>query len=176
MANPAELIQQLVERTLARQELYSKICLVTAIDEDERTCTCDPIDDPDATIFNVKFQTVINSTMGIFIKPKLNTHVMVTFINQNAGFISLVSQIDEILINCDSVVFNDGKNGGLINIQSLITQVDKNTAVIEQIQSVFRNWIPVVSDGGAALKALSANFISLLRADLSDIEDTKIKH
>lgn len=176
MGNPAEIIQEIVDRRLARQELYSKICLVTSIDEDERTCVCDPIDDPDSQIFNVKFQAVINSALGIFIKPKLNTHVIVTFINQNAGFISLVSEIDEILINCDSVVFNDGDNGGLINIGKLITQVDKNTAVLKEMQSVFSGWVPVPNDGGAALKASTTSFTSLPRADLSDIEDTKIKH
>jgi len=176
MANPAEIIQEIVDRRLARQELYSRICLVTDIDEAERTCTCDPIDDPDSKIFNVKFQSVINSTLGIFIKPKLNTHVIVTFINQNAGFISLVGAIDKIFINCDSVIFNDGGNGGLINIEKLITQVGKNTAVLKEMQSVFSNWAPLPNDGGAALKALVTPLVSLPRADLSDIEDTKIKH
>jgi len=176
MAEPAEIIRDLVSRMLDREELYSSICLVTAINVSERTCTCDPIDDPAAKIFNVKLQSVINSKLGLFIKPKLNTHVVVTFIDQNAGFVSLVSEIDEILINCESVVFNDGKNGGLVNINDLITQIDKNTAVIKEIQKVFTSWVTVPSDGGAALKALSTSFTSLSRADLSKIEDTKIKH
>ncbi len=176
MANPTELIQQIVERTLSRQELYSKICTVTAIDEAERSCEVVPIDDADDKIFNVKFQAVINSSLGIFIKPKLNSAVIVTFINQNAGFISLVSEIDKILINCDSVIFNDGDNGGLINIQKLITQIDKNTAVIKEIQKAFNGWVPVPNDGGAALKGVSTPFTNLDTADLSDIEDTKIKH
>jgi len=171
MANPAELIQQIIKRSLEREEFYSRLCLVTAINVTERTCTCAPIDDPDSEIFIVKFQTVINSKLGLFIKPKLNTHVMVTFINQNAGFISLVSEIDEILINCDSVKFNDGKNGGLININKLITQIDKNTELLKQIQTAFQNWIVAPSDGGAALKTLSSSFTSL-----SDIEDTKVQH
>lgn len=175
MANLALLIKQISEGILRNEELYSQVCTVTKIDDKKRTCTVQPLDDS-AEIFGVKMQAFEGGIVGLFIKPKLNTAVIVTFINNNAGFISMVSEIEEILINCESVVFNNGDNGGLINIEKLITESDRDTKAIGELQEVFNTWVPVLNDGGASLKTLLTQFISLPLADLSNIEDKKVKH
>lgn len=177
--NLAEIIQEIAKGIIRNEELYSQLCTVTKIDETERTCEVVPIDDDDDKIFKVKFQSVINSKLGIFIKPKLNTVVIVTFINNNAGFISLVGEIDEILVNCESIVINDGKNGGLINIKSLITQVDKNSAILDAMKIAIEG-PPVPEPGNGAPSALQTVLSGATAgkdtADLSDIEDKKVTH
>jgi hypothetical protein len=48
--------------------------------------------------------------------------------------------------------------------------------IIEKIQEVFTNWVPVPNDGAASLKSLVNAFVLLERTDLSNIENAKIKH
>lgn len=121
------------------------------------------------------------------IKPKLESLALVGSIhNGEACFMISCEEIEEIelidktgfkvSLNSGLMLINGDGYGGIVNAKELKTQVDKNTLILEKMQSVFQSWIPVPNDGGASLKTMVDQFVALQRADLSSIENLKIKH
>ena len=157
------------------EQIYSLVAVVNDVDELRRTIEATPIDNS-ADLFEVNLQAKTASEVGFVQIPTIGSLVVVTFLNKDSGFVSLCESVDRILIDTDSVVFNGGDNGGMVIAPELKKQIDKNTALLDAIQQAFSSWTPVSMDGGAALKALSSSFVSLQKADLSNIENDKIKH
>lgn len=123
-----------------------------------------------------------------YIKPKAQTICLLGIEENNPAntFLINATEIEEIELQ-DATGFKihlkDGKMtingdscGGVVNAIELKTQVDKNTLILEKIQQVFNTWVPAPQDGGSALKSLVSQFSALPRADLSNIENEKIKH
>lgn len=76
-----------------------------------------------------------------------------------------------------SVTFHQGANKGLIKIEELKTQLEKNTTAIEKIIGVLTGWPIAPSDGGAALQTKAAADLAALQlGDFSGIENDKVKH
>lgn len=124
---------------------------------------------------------------SVNIKPKLDTLALVGSIhNGEACFMISCEEIDsyeiidksgfKLSLNNGLMTINGESFGGIVDAKELKTQSDKNTAILQNIQTVFNSWVPVPNDGGASLKALVTSFVSLQRADLSNIENTTIKH
>ena len=121
---------------------------------------------------------------SVTIVPVVGSVVYVTYYDKNNAFISLVAEVEKVLIKnssvslevSDKVYLNGDSFGGLIKVEELKTQIDKNTAVIDAMQSAFNSWITIPGDGGAALKALSSSFTSKPTANLDDIENENVQH
>lgn len=125
---------------------------------------------------------------SVYRKPTVGTICLVGIKENNGANVFLIDadEIEEYLIadktgfkvrlNDLGLTLNGDTLGGIVKAKELKTQVDKNTEILNQIQTVFNSWITVPQDGGAALKALSTAFTTLQRADLSNIENEKIKH
>lgn len=154
---------------------------VSEVDWEEKTMTA--IGENNA----LEYFDVVLGLGAINVKPKIGTLALVGAIhNGEACFMISCEEIEEIELIDQSgfkVNLNDGlllingeEFGGIVNAKELKKQVDKNTLILEKMQTAFTNWIPVPNDGGASLKGLVASFVSLQRADLSDIENTTIKH
>ena len=121
------------------------------------------------------------------VKPKIGSLALVGAIhNGEACFMISCEEMEgfeltdqsgfKVDLNDGLLLINGEEFGGIVNAKELKEQVDKNTALLKEIKKVFTNWITVPNDGGAALKGLSASFTSLETADLSNIENTTIKH
>lgn len=150
-------------------EVYSKICAVTAIDKDLNVCDVKPLDG-DAEILEVKLTATEGNKDGFIIYPKIESSVIVTFLDKDTAFVSMCTEIDEF-------IFNGGKNGGLININTLIDELNKNNDILKAIIQGFSTFIPVPNDGGAALKTTMSSLLSPLNVgDFANMEDKKIKH
>jgi len=141
------------------------------VDSDELTCTIQPIDGPE--IFNVRLKAAINGvTDGIVEIPSVGSSVLCGLIgnDDNTCVVLAVDAVDQILIN-------GGNNGGLINIQTLITELGKTNDVVNAIKNSLLNWTVVPSDGGAALKTFATTEIGIkVTGDFSAMEDEKVKH
>lgn len=157
-------------------------CVVKEVDWDKKTMTATGVID------GCDFFEVNLGIGSINRNPTIGTKCIIGIINNNAAdaFLIECESVDEIeisdatgfkLILKDGVMTINGETfGGIVNATELKLQVDKNTAVLEALKTVFQNWIPVPNDGGATLKGLSSAFVSLETADLSNIENEKIKH
>ena len=150
-------------------EVYSKVCKVISIDKDLNICDVEPLDG-DAGLLDVKLTATEGNQTGFIVYPEIDSSVIVTFLDKDTAFVSMCTEVEE-------VVFNGGTNGGLINIDTLILELNKNNAILTALIQGFSTFVPVTNDGGAALKTLMVSALSSLQTgDFSAMEDEKFKH
>lgn len=173
-----EIIQKLAN---TGDEIYAKICEVISVDIENQTADLQPLDGS-AEILDALIQVAEN---GVLVEPKVNSLVACVFVSKELAVIVNHSEIKQFgfqienisfVANKDEIQLNGDSFGGVVKAPELKAQVDKNTAILEKIQQVFNSWTTVAQDGGAALKTASSLFTSLPRADLSNIENEKVKH
>jgi hypothetical protein len=162
---------------------------VTAVDKDKHTCDVDRPDLPDLPAVR------LNATLDpgndiITVFPKVGSKVLCILVeNQPAdAFMLTATDIEEIsvkigdmtiLVNKDNIQFNDGQLGGMVKAKELKTQIDKNTEVLKALLQILTGTTINEPGNGApsALQlALSAVLAGKQTADLSSIENSKIKH
>lgn len=173
--NTAELI-----RKIAHQNRTTVVrTTVVSVNESECTADCKLLSD-DADIFDVKINAKIQATKGIRIIPAVSSIVYLIFEDDSntEAFIALYSEIDKILIDTEEIIFNGGENGGLINIEDLVVKINTIEEDLNSLKNVFSTWIPVVQDGGAALKSAAGSWAgqTITTTTIEDFEDPKIKH
>lgn len=181
-SNIIEFGQLLNKNTKKNIDVQTHWVTAKSIDWESKTMTATGVVD-DLDWFNVLLG--IGST---FKRPGVGSKCLIGIVNNNAAASFLIDceVVEEIEItdktgfkfslNNGLLKINGDDFGGIVKADELKTQVDKNTLILETIQTVFSNWIPVPEDGGAALKALVTAFTSLSRADLTNIKNDKIKH
>ena len=177
-----DAIREFINRSLSERELYSKVCTVSDVNESTRTCTCTPVDGT-AVINDVRLQSSLSSSNGFVQIPKDGSKVIATFINKVQAFVSLCEEVDKIIIdtdlieiNSDLVEFNGGTNDGMVKINDLVSRLNNLENDINTLKTAFSTWVVVPTDGGAALKTISAAWYgaSLTPTVKGDIENTKI--
>lgn len=139
---------------------------VLEVDTESRTCN---IDIDGTTLTGVLLQPLIDNTTGIAVFPKVGATAISLYNAEYDGWILLqASDIERVQLNigdtsievtADGVLFNDGNNGGLVNI-------DAFNAVVTDIGVI-----------AAALSSLGRPITTTSTAlDKSTIEDTKVQH
>jgi hypothetical protein len=151
-------------------EIYSKICVVDSVDKTLNTVDVSPIDG-DAELLDVKLIADESATTGFIAYPVEGSNVIVTFIDKDSAFISMTTEIEE-------VVFRNGTNGGLININTLIAELNKNNLILEALKKIVSAPIAEAGNGAPSAlgTALNGAFSSLLIGDFSKMEDETFKH
>lgn len=188
-----EAIRSIVE-PLLKPSLVK--CKVKSVDEEKQTCVVSPLRGG-ADYLDVKLTAVTSSeSTKMVLIPKIGTVVLLgladgidtdTFIAKHGEIDSLKitapkANVDinidgSILINSDdNILINGGSYGGLIKIDELRTQIEKNTSLLNAIKTAFNSWVLFPGDGGSALKILSQSFTAMPTANLSNIENEKVKH
>lgn len=156
--------------------------IVTEVDWDAKTATVKGVID------DLEFYDVLLGTGSSYIKPEIGSLCLIGVILSNDAQTFLINAasiegfeiIDKTGFKCSLnnglMTINGESYGGIVKAPELKNQVDKNTLLLKKIQEVFSQWTPSPNDGGAALKGLVSQFTTLQRADLSNIQNEKIKH
>lgn len=140
---------------------------VTAVDEPGLLCDVAPLDDANAVIFDVRLTAGSN---GFAIIPAVNSKVIVMMISKEVGVVVAVDTVTKIIMN-------GGAEGGLIKVNELKTQLDKTNEMVTALANSLTGFIPVSSDGGAALKTYASGQLSGKSVGNWDsIENDKIIH
>lgn len=173
--NTADLIRKIANQnkiTVARATVIS-------VDEEKGVCDCQLLSD-EADIFDVKINAAINTTKGIRVIPTVDSIVYLIFEdNSNTeAFIALYSEVDKVLLDGENFQFNAGSNGGLVNIEDLVSKINTIEEDLNTLKNVFKSWTAVPQDGGLALKLGAASWAgqTLTNTTVEDLEDPKIKH
>jgi len=123
-----ELIQQLAD---TGEEMYSKVCTVKSVDG--LTCVCEPIDG-DAEILDVRLVADEDEQLFVLV-PKVDSVVVVSFLTKEAGFVSMVSKIDEVKFKIGQTFYSANSDGFLIKKgNDTLKQIVQ--MVIESIQQI----------------------------------------
>jgi hypothetical protein len=86
--NTGDLIRRIIK---SDDEIYSVPCTVTSVDKTANTCDVTPLNDS-ADLVDVRLQT--QPGKGFIAYPVVGSVVMVSFINKDEGFVSLLSDVD----------------------------------------------------------------------------------
>jgi len=179
-----DLTRRLTEFILKRIPLQAELVKVVAVDQGKLECTV-LLNEVEIEGVNL---TPTSKKTGLIQIPKTGSHVVVSTLHNEEGdyFISMFSEVEEVVlitgdeervkITSSGVVFDGGENGGLVKIEELKKQLNKNTQAIQKILDVFSGWTPAPQDGGAALKTQAASLVGTQLGDFANIENDKIKH
>ena len=161
---------------------------VTAVDLQNFSVDVEPVGEM-AEVFDARLRAALESSdAGLILIPKVGSTVLITAINNNwnSAFMSLPSELDKILvkvenstaeISAEEIKFNGGSLGGLVKVKELQAQLNKTNAVVQALMQTLITWVPVPSDGGAALKtAMQGALTGKAVGDFSNIENSKITH
>lgn len=103
--------------------------------------------------------------------PEIGSNVLVGFVdNQNA--IGLIyGELQEVLLRGDQY-------DGLVKVNDLVTKLNNLENDINNLKTAFSTWVVVPSDGGAALKAITATWYgsTLTPTIKNDLENNLVKH
>lgn len=170
----AELLRDIVKDPSV--EVYSIVCSVVSVDETARTIDAKPING-DAEIFDVRLQSSINSAVGLVTIPKVDSFVIVTFINKLTGYVALCTEIDKILIDTPEIIINGGEKGGLMNVEDVVSKLNSLEQKVNDLITACSSVVVTLAPSGAfPLASFFTSVTPLTPTQKTDIEDPKIKH
>lgn len=162
------IMNEYIRAYLNKESIYSDLAIVKSVDDTTRKATIEIVNS-DLEITS-RIQATINITGGLYIKPTIDSYVVVNWINKDLCYISLYSDID-------SIIFQNGENLGIPKTPETVEQLNKIEQDINDLKEVFTNWTPVATDGGAALKAAAATWYGsqLTETTNDDIQNENFK-
>jgi hypothetical protein len=175
--NIQEAIKMIAQRELARAEMYCVLCTVNSVDTSERTCEVTPLNGK-ADLFDVRFQAELSLNVGLFIEPKVNSTVLVAFINSVQAAVVMCSEIENIYIDTyGDTIFNGGQNDGMVKVGDLVTKLNNlenkvNDLVTWTSTHTHTGVTPGPGSTGTAVGIVG----TLTPTQQSDLENTKVQH
>ena len=109
---------------------------------------------------------------GIVITPVMGSSVIISRIGDSDElFVEMFSEVE-------SMMFDGGENEGLVKVKELTNKINALENDINDLKTAFNTWVIAPSDGGAALKAITATWASsqLQITNKAEIQNEKIKH
>lgn len=167
---PAEKLVQAL-RKINSVPMWVVPATVLSVDEENYTIDVEPTGQADLP--DVRLKAAIDGVRdGVVEIPEVRSTVLIGLIGN--------SEEEAFVIKCSKVsktIFNGGSNGGLINIKTLVEELDKTKGVVDALKKTLDSWVVAPGDGGAALKTLwGTNGSGKSTGDFSKMEDTKVVH
>jgi len=172
-----EAFDILVNGRTDKENFYSMVGVVNAVNETKRTCDVTPIDGQ-AKRSGMRLQAILSSAVGFVLIPKVNSKVVITFFDRQTGFVSLCEEVDKILIDTALVQFNLGANDGLVNINDLVTSMNVIEAKLDTFIVIFNAHVHSGVTTGAGVSAISTT-LETVHGQTSvkgDWEDASVLH
>ena len=145
------------------------VCNVSDIDLATFTCTCTPIDGS-AEFYDVLLNA--DADKGFTLIPANGSLVIIQQTSQANAYLTMVSKVDQVYLAGDA-------NGGLVKVNDLVSKLNRIENDINVLKLVFSTWVPVASDGGAALKVAAATWFAQQLIPITtanDLQNNTVKH
>ncbi|MBS1641541.1 MAG: hypothetical protein JSR11_03600 [Bacteroidetes bacterium] len=124
-----EALRQLLN--IDNLELHGIICKVTNVDG--LTCECEPING-NAPIADVRLIADETESKYVLV-PKVESIVVIQLINDNAGYVSMVSEVSEVLYKINDVYYSANSDGFLLKKgEDTLKQII--TLIIQSVQQI----------------------------------------
>lgn len=122
---PLSEIKENIRKIAGKQRQMVFTAKVVSVDGD--TCTVELEDTLKLT--DVRLRAVINGENSkILVTPKNNSYVLVADLTGDLSQLAVIgySEVEKIEVDAnDKIIFNGGKNGGLVEIQELTNQLNE---------------------------------------------------
>jgi hypothetical protein len=170
----SKLAKVLKEAAMRNEELYLKLCKVDSVNETERTINCTPVDDS-AKLISVDLQAMQEKKLGLLTVPKIDSEIIVGYLDKNNAVVLLYTEIDKIVLDVDNtIVINGGQNYGLVKIAELHNRLN----AFEKAFNSHTHSHALSAPNGAVTGNIDAitNKSSEFQSNYSGYENEKIKH
>jgi len=169
-------IRSLIVQVQQQSGVKAITAKVKSVDNNERTCEVSPQDGGPPV--RARLQSTTQSDKGLLLVPEQGSTVVIDFLDETEAVVVLTTEINKVLLDTEKFEMNGGDNGGLINIQDLVNDVNSVKQDINTLKQVFAGWTTSGGDGGAALKGAAATWYGqqLSTTKVQDYEDDKITH
>lgn len=159
---------------------------VSVVDEKQRTVDVEI--EEGVELFDIKLRSVVGGGKdGIVLIPKVGSQIVFAQIRGEDDFILIAtSELDKIIVdvevsvevNSPKILINGGDNGGIPIEKKVIDEINELKQVINDFKTLLTTWIPVPSDGGAALKTAISSWAGemLVPTEAKALENPKVKH
>ena len=182
MKNLRQYLNNLIKRFVDDENYYSKICTVLSVDDENRTCEVEPIDGT-VEYDEARLQAEIAGSVGIYLKPKVGSFVVVDFSTRDLPIIVQTSDVDDIdivantsiKVECNDVSFNGGQNNGLVIVGKLVEKLNNLENKYNQLIALYNAHTHPVS-GTVAGPTTNLVTSALAPTLQTEIENTKVKH
>lgn len=165
--------------------MAAMVCTVTSVDQDARTCDCEPINE-DAPLLGCNLQAGQGSTFGVVQIPRVGSYVVVGFLADGAaGVVLLCDDVERVelvvkdvetgsvVVSEAGVVMNGGGLDGLVKINELTAKlnglVDEVNAFVKAFNSHTHTGVHGPTSAPLSAAPEAAKF------DKSDYENEKVK-
>ena len=147
----------------------SMVCKVSEIDTTKFTCTCSPIDGS-ADYIEIPYN--VGAVKGFVLEPKDGSYIALTTTSETTGFVSMVSEVNQIYLNGDN-------EGGLVKVQDLVDRLNDIKNVVNDLITKFNShthpYLNVTTPAFTSPTAMQEAG-SVPNTTVSQLENTKIKH
>lgn len=160
-----ELLQGLAKDE--NEEIYSLVGRVVAVDKNKRTCTVQPLEEEEATIYNVRLQASMNSSNGLLCFPAPDSFVVVTFLSEDSAYVALFSEVESVELVVESKKIDFDKDGFLLQSSqgSLLSAWQDLLSILKEFK-LFTNMgatISITPDVLGKIQVLENKIQSLLK-------------
>lgn len=134
-----------------------------------------------AKVEDVTIKSVLNGeNSGIFIEPVIGSYVLCGLTDGKMENLTAMvySEIKNIRFTpTEKLILRNEDFGGLVKSQKVHDEIKALKDEINSLKTKLSTWVPVVNDGGAALKALLSTFYTPIPpAVKADYENSNVKH
>jgi hypothetical protein len=149
--------------------------IATEVDDTKFLCKVSPIDG-NAELLDVRLcpDTELD-TKGFILIPKENSLVYVVMDNAVTGFVAMVSEIENVIFNCDKIVFNKGTLGGMVKINDLITKINNIETKLNTFMAHYKTHTHPHPQGNTSTAIPIFAEQNLALTQKNDLENEKIK-
>lgn len=173
-------MKEAIERMIADKIPYQVVTgKVVSVDESKMICDVE-VTGPD--MIDVRMRAVIDSeAQGVLVIPTVGSYVLVGLINnkKQSAFICGYSKVEKVRVLCDEIELAGDQYGGLIKIEELKTELNKNNQLLQSILSIL-NGTPITEPGNGSPSALQVALKGAVAGksvgNFGNIENTKVKH
>jgi hypothetical protein len=157
---------------------------VTKVNEKEATIT---VKIGDLTIEDVRLRSIVDGDNGVYIIPETNSMVRLIRIEGSDEFqvigystytkVLIKGKSVSLEINQDNIIFNaNALSSYMADINKLVAKINVLEQDLNSLKTAFTSWVPVVNDGGAALKTITGSWSAqtITQTVVDDIKDEKI--
>lgn len=179
----AEGLQQIAERYGGGNCLLG--ANVTAVDVGSFTCTV--MTDDDIEVPGVLYKSNTSSDVDVVMQPADKSRVIIgRLADSDAWTVLKFGKIDKVQvvvgnssfeIESGVITLNGGQLGGMVKRDGVRTKLNQLEAEVNALKTIFKTWVTVPSDGGAALKALASTWAAnnITPTKNGDLENTNVK-
>jgi hypothetical protein len=171
---------------------------VTAVDEDDYTCTCRLETGGGAAMPGIKL--MLNPDDGVACFPAIGSQVLIILQSPGDAYVIMTTELDKqdtiankeiylhvdkstVQLSPDKIVLNDGSYGGLVKVEALVERLNAVEGTLNEFIGIFNNHIHTTTatiGAGPALGVIATTGTPAAvlpnTTTVADIENSDIIH